>query len=218
MILPAGGQDGQEITGLAVLKAVKRVYDIKNTSGWGTFKKRGGTNMSSGDIVKLIISIVVCEGAGVIGSIFTVRNIPTWYKSLKKPPFTPPNQVFGPVWITLYLLMGLAVFFIWRGGFTESGSVLAFTLFWIQLVINILWSVVFFGRKAIFGGVVVILLMWLLILATIVSSFTVSSVAGGLLIPYIIWVTIASYLNIGVWRLNPAAPAEPAAGKPPEGG
>ena len=158
--------------------------------------------MSGSDIIKLVVSILVCEGAGVLGSVFTIRNIPTWYKSLKKPPYTPPNQAFGPVWITLYLLMGLAVFFIWRGGLSVSGVVLAFTLFWVQLAVNVLWSAVFFGKKSISGGAVVIIVMWLLILAAIIFSFKVSAIAGGLLIPYLIWVTIASYLNIGVWSLN----------------
>ena len=158
--------------------------------------------MSGIDIVKLIVSIVVCEGAGGIGAIFTTSAIPTWYAGLKKPAFTPPNSAFGPVWITLYLLMGIAVFLVWREGLSQDGVTVAFTLFWVQLVLNVLWSVVFFGRKSILGGMVVILLLWAAILANIIVFFGVSPIAGGLLIPYIIWVTIAANLNAQVWRLN----------------
>lgn len=134
--------------------------------------------MSSGDIIRLIVSLIACEGAGVIGSIFTIRSIPAWYKNLRKPPYTPPNRVFGPVWITLYLLMGISVFFTWRELNITVTALPAFTLFWVQLVVNILWSVVFFGEKSIVGGLALIVILWLLILATIIASFNVSAVAG----------------------------------------
>jgi benzodiazapine receptor len=158
--------------------------------------------LSGTDIVKLIVSIVACEGAGGIGAIFTTPAIPTWYAGLKKPAFTPPNSAFGPVWITLYLLMGIAVFLVWRQGLGQDGVTTAFVVFWVQLVLNILWSVVFFGRKSIIGGVIVIILLWAVILADIVLFFGVSPVAGGLLIPYIVWVSIAANLNVRVWMLN----------------
>ncbi len=154
------------------------------------------------DTIKLILSIVVCEGAGGIGSIFTVKAIPTWYAALEKPPFTPPNWVFGPVWLTLYLLMGIAVFLVWWRGLGEPKALPAFTIFWVQLVINILWSVVFFGFQSLLGGLIMIIILWLLILLTIITFFRVSNVAGALLIPYILWVSIATYLNAGVWILN----------------
>jgi tryptophan-rich sensory protein len=145
---------------------------------------------------------VACEGAGGIGAIFTTPAIPTWYSGLKKPTFTPPKSAFGPVWITLYLLMAIAVFLVWRGGLSSEGATGAFIAFWVQLVLNILWSVVFFGRKSIFGGMVVILLLWIAILVNIILFFGVSPIAGGLLIPYIIWVSIAANLNVQVWILN----------------
>ncbi|MDD5337854.1 MAG: tryptophan-rich sensory protein [Dehalococcoidales bacterium] len=154
------------------------------------------------DVVKLVVSIVACEGAGGIGAIFTTRAIPTWYKSLKKPSFTPPNRVFGPVWITLYLLMGVAVFLVWREGFSQAGVTVAFTVFWVQLVLNVLWSVIFFGLKSLFGGMIVIFILWIAILVNIILFFGVSSIAGGLLIPYLVWVSIATNLNIQLWRLN----------------
>ena len=154
------------------------------------------------DFWRLFFSIVICQLAGIIGSLFTTPAIPTWYRGLKKPSFTPPNAVFGPVWITLYLLMGVAVFLVWREGFSQAGVTAAFIVFWGQLALNILWSVVFFGLKSLLGGIVVIGLLWMAILASIILFFGVSPVAGGLLIPYIVWVSIAANLNLQVWRLN----------------
>jgi benzodiazapine receptor len=158
--------------------------------------------MSWIDIVKLIVSIVICEVAGGIGAIFTTPAIPTWYKGLKKPAFIPPNSVFGPVWITLYLLMGIAVFLAWREGLSQEGVIVAFIVFWVQLALNILWSIVFFGLRSLLGGMIVILLLWIAIIVNIILFFGVSPIAGGLLIPYIIWVSIAANLNVQVWKLN----------------
>jgi len=154
------------------------------------------------DIIKLTASILASFAAGGIGTLLTFKAIPTWYAGLKKPPYTPPNWVFGPVWTTLYILMGISVFLVWRNGLAVNGALLAFTLFWVQLVLNALWSIVFFGMKSKVGGVITIIVLWLLILATVITSFQVSGWAGALLIPYITWVSIASYLNIGVWLLN----------------
>jgi translocator protein len=152
--------------------------------------------------VRLVVSILASFAAGGIGSLFTFKAIPTWYASLKKPRFTPPNRTFGPVWTTLYVLMGISVFLVWQKGLSTNGALLAFVLFWIQLAINAVWSVIFFGMKSRGGGVITIIVLWLLTLATTVTSFRVSTWAGGLLVPYIVWVSIASYLNIGVWLLN----------------
>jgi benzodiazapine receptor len=161
--------------------------------------------MDWNSVIKLVVSIIASFAAGGIGSLFTFKAIPTWYAGLKKPPYTPPNWVFGPVWTTLYILMGISVFLVWQRGLTSSGAVFAFTLFWVQLCINALWSVIFFGIKSKGGGVITIVILWLLILATIVASLPVSRWAGVLLIPYIAWVSIASYLNIGIWWLNKPA-------------
>jgi tryptophan-rich sensory protein len=98
--------------------------------------------------------------------------------------------------------MGTSVFLVWQKGLTADGAMLAFILFWVQLAFNALWSVIFFGMKSKGGGVIAIIVLWLLILATTIASFAVSSWAGALLVPYILWVSIASYLNIGVWLLN----------------
>jgi len=153
-------------------------------------------------IVKLIVSVVACLAAGGIGSLFTFRSIPTWYPGLKKPKYTPPNQVFGPIWTALYILMGLSVYFVWQKGLANDGVLPAFILFWVQLGLNALWSIIFFGLKSKGGGVIIIIVLWFLILATIITSFQVSIWAGILLIPYILWVSVATYLNVGIWRLN----------------
>ena len=164
--------------------------------------------MQSGDIARLAVSILVCLAAGGIGSLFTFKAIPTWYRELKKPRFTPPNWAFGPVWTTLYILIGISVFLIWNKGLSSQNAAPAFILFWIQLAVNIAWSIVFFGKKSQGGGVITIAALWLLILATLVISLRVSAWAGGLLIPYLVWVSLASYLNAGVWLLNRPARIE----------
>ena len=158
--------------------------------------------MDLNGVIKLVISILACFAAGGIGSLFTFKAIPTWYNGLKKPPYTPPKWAFGPVWTALYILMGISVFLIWQKGLAADGVLLAFTLFWIQLLFNALWSIIFFGLKSKGGGVITIIILWLLILATVIASFRVSLWAGALLVPYILWVSIASYLNVGVWLLN----------------
>jgi len=158
--------------------------------------------MDLSTVGKLIISIMSCFIAGGIGALFTTKSIPDWYRNLKKPRYTPPDWVFGPVWTTLYILMGLSLFFIWQKGLAAQGVLVPFTLFWVQLAINSLWSVIFFGLKSKGGGIAVIIALWLLIMATIITSFPVSTWAGVLLIPYITWVSVATYLNIGVWALN----------------
>ncbi|MDD5700954.1 MAG: tryptophan-rich sensory protein [Dehalococcoidales bacterium] len=158
--------------------------------------------MDLNNISKLAVSVFASFAAAAIGSIFTFKAIPDWYGRLKKPPYTPPNQAFGPVWTTLYTMMGISVFLIWQKGLYIDGAMLAFVLFWIQLAANAAWSIVFFGMKSIGGGVITISILWLLILATTITFFRVSKIAGALLVPYLLWVSVASYLNTGIWRLN----------------
>jgi benzodiazapine receptor len=152
--------------------------------------------------MQLAISIIAVLAAAVIGSLFTGKTVTVWYPELKKPVFTPPNRVFGPVWTILYILMAISVFLVWQQGLDTTDGLVAFILFWTQLVFNALWSAVFFGLKSKGGGAVVIIILWLLIVATTIFSFQVSLWAGILLIPYILWVSLASYLNIGIWLIN----------------
>jgi benzodiazapine receptor len=153
-------------------------------------------------VVKLVVSILVCEGAGLIGSAFTTPAIPTWYAGLQKPSFTPPSWLFAPAWITLYLLMAIAAFIIWRQGLSERGVRIALVIFLVQLVLNALWSVVFFGMQSPLYGVIVIVLLWAAILVTITRFARLSAPAAWLLVPYILWVSFAAALNISIWMLN----------------
>lgn len=157
------------------------------------------------DVAALILSVGVCLLAGVIGSYFTTPNIATWYDTLQKPFFTPPPWVFAPVWTTLYILMGISLWLVWREWkSTETGDArLAFKLFFMQLGLNVLWSLLFFGFRSPLAGMIGIILLWIAILATIVVFFRISRTAGLLLIPYIAWVTAASALTFGVLILNP---------------
>jgi len=149
---------------------------------------------------KLIAAILICELAGAIGSVFTLQSIPTWYAALIKPGFSPPNWVFGPVWILLYALMGVAAYWIYISD--DKRSKPALSIFGLQLVLNVLWSVVFFGLRSPLYGLMVIVLLWLSILATIVKFHEIDKRAGLILIPYILWVSFALILNLFVWRLN----------------
>jgi len=153
-------------------------------------------------IAKLIVSILVCQAAGLIGSVFTIANIPTWYAALEKPFFTPPNWVFAPAWTTLFLLMGIALFIVWNKGLNTKASKIAVSIFAVQLVLNILWSALFFGLQSPFLGFIEIILLWIAILLTIIAFARVSKSAALLLIPYILWVSFASLLNYSVWILN----------------
>jgi tryptophan-rich sensory protein len=151
---------------------------------------------------KLIASIVICQAAGSIGSIFTAPSIPTWYASLVKPLWTPPNWLFAPVWITLFLLMGIALYIVWDKGLEKKETRIAVSVFGVQLVLNALWSIIFFGLQMPFYAFIEIIILWIAILVTIIKFYQISRPAAAVLLPYIIWVTIASALNYYVWILN----------------
>ena len=155
------------------------------------------------DIPKLIISIIIVFLAGAVGTVYTLPQITTWYAALTKPSWTPPNWTFGPIWSTLYVLMGISLFLVWRESLERKDVKIAILVFAVQLTINIIWSLVFFGGHNIFGGLVLVIILWIAILANIIVFYRVSKAAGLILIPYLIWVSIASYLNYSVFLLNP---------------
>jgi len=157
----------------------------------------------SRDIAGLIAAIFVCELAGLIGSIFTTPAIPTWYASLKKPSFNPPSWVFAPVWVTLYALMGISFFLVSRKGLSLPEIKRAVSLFGIQLALNVLWSIVFFGIQSLLYGFIVIVLLLVALLATIMVFHRISKAAGILLLPYFLWGTFATILNLSILFLNP---------------
>jgi len=151
---------------------------------------------------KLITSIIVCQLAGVLGSIFTRPAIPIWYATLKKPSFTPPDGVFSPVWVTLFVLMGIAAFLVWNKGLSDQRVKIALSIFVVQLILNFLWSVMFFGLRSPLVGLIEIVVLWVVILLSILYFLKVSNIAGILLVPYILWVSFAAVLNFSIWRLN----------------
>ena len=153
------------------------------------------------DAVKLVISIVLCQLAGVAGSLLTSPAIPAWYKTLKKPFFTPPDWIFGPVWISLFMLMGVSLFMVWRRQEHPQFKI-TLTFFLIQLIFNILWSAAFFRLRSPLFGLIDIGLLWVAILLTIQYCLRISKVAGLLLLPYIFWVSFAVFLNFYLWILN----------------
>jgi len=155
------------------------------------------------EILKLVVSVLICQFAGFIGSFFTTPSIPTWYATLNKPFFTPPSWLFAPVWITLYTLMGISAFLVWRKGMSDQHVRAALITFAAQLILNVLWSAVFFGLRSLLAGLIVIAILWVAILLTILNSHKISTTAGLLLIPYILWVSIAAALNFSVLILNP---------------
>ncbi|MFA6049133.1 MAG: TspO/MBR family protein [Candidatus Micrarchaeia archaeon] len=154
------------------------------------------------DFPKLAASVIACELAGVAGSVFTVQSIPTWYAALQKPAFSPPNWVFAPVWTTLYLLMGIALYLVWENGLQKKEVRVAVCVFGLQLFLNALWSFLFFGLRSPGLAFVEIILLWLSIAATTALFYRISKTAGLLLTPYVVWATFAAALNYYVWMLN----------------
>ncbi|KRE09775.1 hypothetical protein ASE63_04425 [Bosea sp. Root381] len=150
----------------------------------------------------ILIAIAPVVLASVIGSAATVPQIPEWYAGLAKPPFNPPNWVFGPVWTTLFGMMAYAVFRILRLPAASPGRAAALWLYHVQLVLNLLWSCVFFGLNSPLGGILVILPLLALVLATIKAFGRLDKAAPLLLWPYAAWVSFATLLNVSIWWLN----------------
>lgn len=149
---------------------------------------------------KLLISIGICLAVGVLGSFFTISAIPVWYEALNKPSLSPPSWVFGPVWTILYILMGISLYLVWvsKNKLKQKGI----KLFFAQLGFNALWSIIFFGMKNPLLALVDIILLWVAIFLTIKTFSKINKLAGNLLVPYIIWVSFATYLNFMIFVLN----------------
>lgn len=153
------------------------------------------------NVITLILSILIAEGAGIIGAVFTVSSVKGWYLTLAKPAWTPPSWVFGPVWMTLYALMGIAAALVWNQK-GLPGAKLALWVYGIQLALNALWSVLFFGLKHPGVALVEIMILSVFIIATTVLFWKLNTGAGALMLPYLAWVLFATYLNFAIWRLN----------------
>ena len=152
--------------------------------------------------LKFIISILLPMIIGGISGSFTSASINTWYVTLNKPWFNPPNWIFGPVWTLLYLMMGIAFYMIWKSEAVNAVKQTAVILFAAQLLVNFLWSLIFFYLKQPGWAMIDIILMWILIVATIFSFGKISSTAAWLMLPYICWVSFAMILNFYLWKLN----------------
>lgn len=151
---------------------------------------------------KLIVAIILPFIAAGIGSIFTSSAIPNWYATLDKPVFNPPNWVFGPVWSVLYLLQGIAFYYVLVSKAGRAKIKDASTLFIAQLIANVFWSIIFFGMELPWLALVDILVLWALIFMTIRSFQKIRPVAGYLLWPYLAWVSFATVLNLAIALLN----------------
>lgn len=151
---------------------------------------------------KLLVAVLISELAGIVGSIFTASSIEGWYAGIVKPAINPPSWVFAPVWTTLYALMGIAAFLVWKKGWSRRDVKIALGIFTLQLVLNTLWSIIFFGFQSPGGAFIEIIFLWMAILVTMVAFARISKWAVWLLVPYILWVSFAAYLNYSIYALN----------------
>lgn len=152
---------------------------------------------------KLLGLIVGTEAVGILGAVWTTRSVKTWYPTLEKPPFRPPNWVFGPVWTTLYAMMAIAMYTVSEKQSADRSVVRIAKILWgIQLVLNLLWSYLFFGRRSPLAGMIDIAALWVAIVLTMIAFLKVSRRAALLMLPYLLWVSFAAVLNIEIWRRN----------------
>lgn len=154
------------------------------------------------NLFKLLVSVLLCQFAGAVGSIFTSSSLENWYFLLEKPAFNPPSWIFFPVWIMLYTLMGLSFYLVWEKRLQKNEVKMGLFIFCIQLGLNVLWSFLFFGIKSPYYAFVEIVLLWLAIFLTILKFRKISKTASYLLFPYILWVSFAMLLNYYLWILN----------------
>lgn len=154
------------------------------------------------NLPKLIISVVGCELVGILGGLITASAIPTWYATLNKPFFSPPNWLFGPVWTLLYFLMGVSFYLIWKQGWKKKKVRGAGMYFLAQLGLNFIWSPIFFGLRSPLMALFVIIALWILIVVTMKKFYPLSKWAAYLLVPYLLWVSFATILNAAIVVLN----------------
>jgi tryptophan-rich sensory protein len=181
--------------------------------------------MRKSDWLKLVVSLVIPQIAGWIGSIFTIPAITSWYSTLNKATLNPPSWIFGPVWTALFLLIGVSLFIVWKKNWQVQNSLFTgegkswnpwtkrfwsgdwqkaniIAIFWIQLVLNVVWSVIFFGLHQPGLSFFELIALWFSILYLIINFYRVSKTAAWILLPYILWVMFAGYLNWAIWMGN----------------
>jgi len=157
--------------------------------------------MKSNDALKLVASVLLSFSAAGVGSLATSTQS-DWYRELIKPSFNPPGWVFGPVWTVLYILIGVSFFLVWRRGFPGKAGRAALVCFLVQLALNAVWTLLFFGLQSPALALVDIVALLVAIVLTIILFSSISRVAACLLIPYLAWVSFATVLNGAIWRLN----------------
>ncbi len=158
--------------------------------------------MNKDFVIRIILSVAICLLVGVLGAIATETSMDTWFLGLNKPLWSPPNWVFGPVWITLYVMMGVAAAIVWNKGFYHKWVKIAMYHFGFQLILNALWSIIFFGFQEPFLALLDIIGLLILLIFTIKWFKVVDKWAALLLLPYLLWIMLATALNFEIWRLN----------------
>ena len=150
----------------------------------------------------LVASLLLAHAAGVLGTLFTAMSVSTWYAFILKPEFAPPDFIFAPVWLTLYTLMAFALYLVWRESTWRTDVKWGLRWYLMQLGLNALWSILFFGLQSPLYGLICIAALLVSIAITMYFFFRVNTLAGALLIPYIVWVGFATFLNYAIWVLN----------------
>jgi len=158
--------------------------------------------MKNKKILKLVVSLLLPQLAGAIGTIFTFKAISSWYQFLNKPSFSPPNWLFGPVWTTLYILMGISSFLIWQEKEKNEKAGRILKIYFLHFFLNALWSILFFGLKNILLGFLEIIILWLVIGYLLISFYKIKKIAALLWLPYFLWVSFATILNFAILKLN----------------
>lgn len=154
------------------------------------------------NFAKLIIAIAIPIAIGATAGLFTVTGVGSWYQTINKPSWNPPGWVFAPVWTTLYVMMGVSLYLVWKSGVSNNLKRTAIGLFAFQLVLNFFWSLIFFDQQQPGWALVEIIVMWFFILFTIFAFAKVNKTAAWLLVPYISWVSFATILNYTIWKMN----------------
>jgi benzodiazapine receptor len=160
------------------------------------------TNKRGFQLWPLVISLVITLSIAGVASYFTVPQIPVWYAYLQKPSFNPPNWLFGPVWTTLYVMIAIAAYLVWKKRSQSIEYANAKYVYILQLLLNFSWSIIFFGMHQILAALIVIGLLWLTIIVNILFFSRINKAAAWLLVPYLLWVSFASLLNFSIYKLN----------------
>ncbi|MEL7499934.1 MAG: TspO/MBR family protein [Planctomycetota bacterium] len=156
-------------------------------------------------MLSLIVWISVVSVVMILGGLATTSSVTTWYPTLNKPSFNPPSWLFGPVWTTLYMMMAVAAWLIWRqraNAMQHQGTRLFVAAFVVQLLLNLAWSIIFFGARSPMWAFFEICILWIAIATTVFLAFRLNRISAGLLVPYWAWSTFALILNLAIWQLN----------------